>query len=375
MSVRKKLIITTVITAVIPAVLIILLSALLFGVFFLVPPGQSTDVFAEYAIKLIAIWAVASLAVSSGTAICVNFYLGRSVLVPLSKISIALEHLKGGDLNYEFPWSADKELREICVSFEELRLRLQRNVRMNVKKENDRRMLIANISHDIKTPITSIKGYIEGIRDGIADSEEKRIHYLNVVYAKAVAIEQMAENLSVYSKLELDRMCYNKEATDVFGFLIDCAEEFEADLHNADMDFEIDLPDEHITAALDKEKMKRVYTNIVTNATKYKKSGRGSLKITAEATDESVAISFKDAGKGIAEADLPLIFDEFYRADLSRNTTIEGSGLGLSVCKKIVADHGGKIWARSKLGEGCEILIFLPKSVLRKDENNEDTDN
>ncbi len=372
MSIKKKLLISALIMTVIPAVLIIVLSALLVGVFLIIHPEVSFSpdngiyLSDPYIVKLIVIWGIMSLAVVLVTAVCVQLYVGRSILIPLGKISDALWHLKNGDLNYEFSCSGDRELREISMSFEELRLRLQRSVRKNIKKDNDRRMLIVNISHDIKTPITSIKGYIEGIRDGIADTPEKQRHYLNTIYAKAEAIEQMVENLSIYSKLELGKMQYNRTKTDVFEFLRNCADEFCIDLQNADMDLEIDIPDLHITAMLDKEKLRRVFSNIITNAIKYKKFGRGSLKIFGEIAENGVVMTFSDSGKGISESDLPSIFDEFYRADPSRNTTIEGSGLGLSICKKIIADHGGKIWARSKLGTGTEISVFLPNAVLRK---------
>lgn len=375
MSIKKKLILSVLIMTLIPAVLIIILSALLVGVFVFLHPeagrlvtellfGAEKD-----ALKFIIVWAVAALGIVTATAVAVQIYVGHSVLVPLSKISVALEHLKNGDLDYEFSGSGDRELREICVSFEELRLRLQRNVRMGIKKDNDRRMLLVNISHDIKTPVTSIKGYVEGIRDGVANTDEKRLHYLDTIYRKAESIEQMVDNLSIYSKLELGRMQYNKTKIDLFNFLRSCTEEYSLDLNSADMELSIKIPNETAVVLGDKEKLERVFANIITNAIKYKKLGRGMLKVSAEVTEKGAVMTFADLGRGIAEEDLNSIFDEFYRADPSRNASVEGNGLGLSICKRIVADHGGKIWARSKLGEGCEISIFLPYSVEQKEDN------
>lgn len=374
MSIKKKLLISAVIMAVVPAVLIILLSVLLVGVLFIIHPEARVSLdngiylSDPYIVKLIVAWGIMSLFAVLITAVCVQFYVGRSILIPLGKIATALEYLKNGDLSYEFSGSGDSELYNICLSIEELRLRLQRNVRKGIKKDNDRRMLLVNISHDIKTPITSIKGYVEGIRDGVANTDEKRMHYLNTIYAKAESIEQMVENLSIYSKLELGKMQYNKTETDIFGFLGSCFEEYMIDLQASDMDLETDIPDVRVIASIDKEKLRRVFANIITNAIKYKKPGRGKLKISAEVTENGVIMNFADSGKGIAEKDLPSIFDEFYRADPARNTAVEGNGLGLSICKRIVNDHGGKIWARSKAGEGTDISVFLPDSVLRKDE-------
>lgn len=377
MSVKRKLIIYTAVMIIIQAVLIFILSALLIGVFAFLNPEIDGPMFGgvsvsnSVVIKFILIWAGMVTAVMAVSGICISVYINRVLLRPLKNLSEALEHMKNGDLNYEFVGSDDEEIHDICTSFEELRLQLQRSVRVNLKKESEQKMLLANISHDIKTPITSIKGYVEGIRDGIADTAEKRSHYLRTIYAKAESIEQMAENLSIYSKLELGRLQYNRVETDIFAFLADTADKFLLDLQTADMELSVDIPQGEVIVLADLEKMGRVFANIIINSIKYKKPSHGSLTIKAEETENGVLITFADTGIGVAEADIPNIFDGFYRGDPSRNSKTEGNGLGLSISRRIVNDHGGKIWLRSHVGEGTEVIILLPIHRTQNSQNTE----
>lgn len=366
MSIKYKLLISAVIMLVVPAALIIILSALLVGVFTLLDPSvelslyNGIEVSNPTVVHFIIAWAIMAILVVITTGLCIATYMSRIMLSPLRNLSEALDHMKAGELDYEFAGSGDAELQELCSSFEDLRLKLQRDVRITLQRENEQKMLLANISHDIKTPITSIKGYVEGIRDGIADTPEKQQHYLNTIYTKAEAIEQMAENLSIYSKLELGRVVYNREKTDIFAFIKKIADEFAIDLQTADMELTTDIQDGEAQVLADTEKLRRVFANIITNAIKYKKPGHGSLFIRGEITDNGALISFSDSGRGIAEEDLKRVFDGFYRGDPSRNSKIEGNGLGLSISRRIVNDHGGKIWMRSRAGEGCNVTVLLP---------------
>lgn len=363
MSVKKKLLLCAIIMLTVPAVLIVLLSVLLVGVFTFLNPTvelsfQSGISIANPAvIRLIAIWCVMAVGVVLATGLCIASYIGKTILLPLNNLSEALEHMKNGDLDYEFVGSGDEEIRRLCASFEDLRLRLQKSVKMNLEKENEQKMLLANISHDIKTPITAIKGYVEGIKDGVAETPEKQRHYLDTIHAKADAIGQMAENLSIYSKLELGRMQYNKIKSDIFELLAKTAKEFEIDLQASDTELLTDISAEEANMLLDCEKMRRVFANIITNAIKYKKPGKGRLKICGRKDENGIMISFADNGRGIDEKDILHIFDGFYRGDPSRNSKIEGNGLGLSISRRIVNDHGGKIWIRSSEGNGCEVNI------------------
>ncbi len=363
MSVKKKLLISAIIMLTVPAALIVILSVLLVGIFTFLNPTVELSLYSGVSIsnpaviRLVIIWSIMAVAIVLITGLCISSYIGKAILVPLKNLSEALEHMKNGDLDFEFVGSGDAEIRRLCSSFEDLRLRLQKNVRLNLEKENEQKMLLANISHDIKTPITAIKGYVEGVRDGVAETPERQQHYLDTIYAKADAIEQMAENLSIYSKLELGRVQYNKSEADIFEFLTKVAKEFEIDLQASETELTLDISSEPATMLIDSEKLRRVFANIITNAIKYKKPTGSKLKISGRKDENGIIISFADNGRGIAEKDIPHIFDGFYRGDPSRNSKVEGNGLGLSISRRIVNDHGGKIWIRSTEGVGCEVNI------------------
>lgn len=366
MSVKRRLILSALIMLIVPAVLIIVLSILLVGVFMIFHPEielsavGGISISDPYIIRFIIIWAVMAIICFAATAIGIAISLRNSVLEPVRRLSDGVKHMKNGDLTYEFIGAGDKEMKELFLDFEELRLKLQRNVQSGIEKDDLRRTLLVNLSHDIKTPVTSIKGYVEGIRDGVANTDEMRERYLNTIYAKADLIERLADNLSVYSKLELKKMQYKMTSLNLNDFIKKIAAEHEMDMQIANMRLITDVGEEPIICTADAENMRRVFSNIIINAIKYKKPGEGSLEISAQKNDEGIRICFADRGRGIPKEDLENVFDGFYRADESRNGAIPGNGLGLSVCKRIIADHGGKIWARNRSGGGCEFIIILP---------------
>ncbi len=366
MSVKRRLILSALVMLIVPAVLIIVLSILLIGVFMIFHPEielsavEGVSVSDPYIIRFIIIWAAMAVACFAATAAAIAINLRNSVLEPMRRLSDGVRHMKNGDLSYEFVGSGDRELKELFSDFEELRLRLQRNVRREIEKDDLKKTLLVNLSHDIKTPVTSIKGYIEGIRDGVANTDEMRERYLNTIYVKADLIERLADNLSVYSKLELGKMQYKMTSLDINEFIKKIAAEYEMDMQIAKMQLVTNVGDEPIICTADAENMRRVFSNIIINAIKYKNPGEGSLEISAQKNDEGIRICFADRGRGIPKEDLENVFDGFYRADASRNGAIPGNGLGLSVCKRIIADHGGKIWARNRSGGGCEFIIILP---------------
>ena len=351
---------------IIPIVMIILLSLIMSALFVLLHPtvelsiANGIEISNPIITKFLIIWAAAAIMIIISGVVAVTAYLSRSVLKPVKELTTAMEHLKNGDLTYEFTGSGDKEIMALCQAYDSLRLRLQTTAADTLEHDNEQRMLLANLSHDIKTPVTSIMGYVEGIRDGVADTPEKLDKYLSTIYSKASSIELMAENMSLYAKLEMRRLNYNTESIDIFGFINNTVTEFELDLSQSGIHLTHRFPKDDCVVKGDKEKLSRVFANIITNAVKYRGSSPGTLDVSGEITPHGVLITFADNGKGIAEADLEHIFDSFYRGDSSRNSKISGNGLGLSICRKIIEDHGGKIWIRSQIGKGTDVMILLP---------------
>ena len=229
----------------------------------------------------------------------------------------------------------------------------------NIKENKE---LISNISHDLKTPITAVKGYVEGIMDGVANTPEKMDRYIRTIYNKANEMDRLINELTFYSKIDTNRIPYTFSKIHIADYFDDCVEELnlELDAQHVDLTYFNYLEDDPIVIA-DAEQIKRVINNIVSNSIKYMDKSHKVINIRLRDVGDFVQVEIEDNGKGIATKDLTKIFDRFYRTDASRNSTRGGSGIGLSIVKKILEDHGGKVWATSKEGVGTTMYFVLRK--------------
>ena len=294
------------------------------------------------------------------------FWLYRSVIRPVGRLKMAAENIKEGNLNFSIQAEKNDEIGELCTAFEEMRVKLKEQIEISMQYEKDNKELISNISHDLKTPITAIKGYIEGIMDGVADTPEKQEKYLKTIYTKATDMEHLIEELFLFSKLDSNSIAYSFQKVNLNDYFNDCIEEISMDLErrNIGLGF-FNYVDKNCVIIADPEQLKRVIINIVENSAKYIENPRGLINIRLHDEPEFIQVEIEDNGKGIAPDELPYIFERCYRTDSSRNSSKGGSGLGLSIAKKIVEEHGGRIWATSKVGIGTSVCF-----VLRKYEEN-----
>ena len=268
-----------------------------------------------------------------------------------------------GNLDFELPVETDDELGQLCGDLEDMRKRLKNTAEEKLKFDKENKELISNISHDLKTPITAIKGYVEGIMDGVADTPEKMDRYIKTVYNKANDMNVLINELSLYSKIDSNIIPYNFEKININSYFKDCVDEIGADLEQRGMMFSYrNYCAANVMVTADPEQLKRVINNIINNACKYNNKAKGKVGITLTEYDRKVQVAIKDNGIGISKEDLPHIFRRTYRADMSRNSA-GGSGLGLSICKKIIEEHGGEIWAESKLRAGTTIFFTLNKVI------------
>lgn len=298
------------------------------------------------------------------TAVILVGWLYLSILRPLNALRSATRQIQEGNLDFSLQDSiSDDEIGQLCEDFEEMRMHLKEEIEVRIQYEQELRELISNISHDIKTPLTAIKGYAEGLIDGVADTPEKQEKYLKTIYAKANDMSALVDELSFYAKIDTNTMPYHFERVRVNDYFADCAEEHvdELELINIHMEFLSNVRAETEVMA-DREQLHRVMSNLIGNAVKYRgEKEEGSIKIQLWEEDAFVRVEVRDTGQGIAEKDLPNIFDRFYRADASRNSKQGGTGLGLAIVKKIIAEHGGEIYAESQMGEGTGIIFTLKK--------------
>jgi len=296
------------------------------------------------------------------TAAVLIIWIYRSILKPLNILHAATDAMKEGNLDYSIEGDPEDEIGQLCIDFEEMRIRLKELIEVRLKNEEDTKELISNISHDLKTPITAIKGYAEGIMDGVADTKEKQEKYLKTIYTKAGDMSMLVDELSFYSKIDCNTMPYTFKYINLHEYFSDCIDElsFDLEVKNIEITYTSDI-DSAIKVHADAEQLKRVVNNIIGNSVKYIGNKKGLIQIRIKDKKDFVEIAFEDNGVGIAAKDLPFIFDRFYRADASRNSTKGGTGLGLAIVKKIIQDHMGNIWASSEEGKGTTIYFTLKK--------------
>ena len=275
------------------------------------------------------------------TASALIFWIYRTVSLPLAKLQAAARNIKEGNLDFEIKNETNDEIGQLCQDFEEMRLRLKANAEEKVAYDKENKELISNISHDLKTPITAIKGYVEGIMDGVADTPEKMDRYIKTIYNKANEMDLLINELTFYSKIDTNRIPYNFTTISAKQYFGDCAEDLFMELEAKGVQFRYrNYLETDSKVIVDPEQLRRVISNNV---------------------GDFVQIELGDNGKGIAAKDLPNIFDRFYRTDASRNSSKGGSGIGLSIVKKIVEEHGGKIWATSEEGVGTTMYFVIRK--------------
>ncbi|MEC0249336.1 HAMP domain-containing sensor histidine kinase [Paenibacillus chitinolyticus] len=315
--------------------------------------------FLKYGLIFLAVL-IAVLVLTNGM---MTYLMSRSLITPIRALQRSAEHIKEGRLDIEVRPASSDEIGELAVSFEEMRRRLKQSIELQMQYEENRKQLISNISHDLKTPVTAIKGYVEGIMDGVTNSQAKFDRYLQTVYSKTVDIDRMIDELFLYSKLDLRKLPFQFEEADLTAYLKDCVEDMQFDMEKKGIRLTLELSSEEpLPVVIDREKLRRVLTNITENAQKYRDKPEGHIRIFVLERPEFVVIGVHDNGQGIPSDVLPHIFDRFYRGDPSRSSQTGGSGLGLAIAKQIVEEHGGTIWANSRFGEGTTIQFTVCKN-------------
>ena len=305
---------------------------------------------------------IAIIAILLFTALVLTTWIYNGISIPLKKLKIATQHVKEGNLDFVLDVKGEDEISELCQDFEDMRHRLRDSAAEKIEYDRESKELVSNISHDLKTPITAVKGYVEGIMDGVADTPEKMDKYIRTIYNKANEMDRLINELTFYAKIDTNRIPYRFDKINVADYFSDCIEEVGLDLEAKKIEVSyFNYADKDTQIIADAEQLKRIINNIIGNSVKYIDKPKGFINIRVKDVGDFIQVEIEDNGKGIAAADLPAIFDRFYRTDASRNSSQGGSGIGLSIVKKIVEDHGGKIWANSKPGTGT-IMYF----VLRK---------
>ncbi len=319
--------------------------------------------------RLMEYLVIAMMLILFMTSSIITGWLNKDIYKPLKELSIAMQRISTGDFDYHMANRRDDEIGILFDNYEQMRLQLKENEEEKAQNEKKSKELVSNISHDLKTPITSIKGYVEGIMDGVADTPEKMDKYIKTIYNKANDMDRLINELTTYSGIDSNKIPYHFHILNVSDYFSDCVEEVGLDLESKNMHLNFtNLVSADTCVVADPEQLKKVINNIISNSVKYMGHDNGVIDIRILDEVESVKIEIEDNGKGIESKDIGNIFERFYRTDSSRNSLQGGSGIGLSIVKKIIEDHGGYVWATSRQGEGTCMHFVLRKYTERTDE-------
>lgn len=286
----------------------------------------------------------------------------KYITVPVENISKGVKEITNGNLDYQIDFKSNDEFGVTVESINEMSKRLKQTQNERDLFDQQRKQVLAGLTHDLRTPLTAVKGYVEGLQDGICTTEEQQQEYLSTIYSSTLVMERLLDDLSNVTKLEIGNNHLDKQPTDIGMFIDEYVEEGKTKLYKFDLDYEIDNQCKGVMVNLNTNSFSRVIDNIIYNSIKYsQKDVKLLVNVTAICNEKTVTISISDNGIGIDENDLKHIFDLFFRADQARTSVKDGSGIGLAICKEIINLHNGEIWAESKLGKGTTIYISLDR--------------
>ncbi|WP_110953534.1 sensor histidine kinase [Anaerosinus massiliensis] len=285
--------------------------------------------------------------------------LAKRINEPLEQLRRGSRAIKRGNLEFDMKCAGDDEFSQVCNDFNDMRMRLKYSKEVEEKYENDRNILIAGISHDIRTPLTIIKGYVEGLRDGVADTQEKRAQYIDIIYNRACDMDRLVDKLFLFSKLNMGNFPFEFKTLDFAVYIT----EFYNKVKNEFADKGVTINYEQYSnaemeAKIDSEEFNRVLMNILDNCYKYKVRDKVEANIVLFVEEQQIVLKISDNGSGVSASELDQIFTSFYRGDPSRCNSCDGSGLGLAISQQIIRAHGGSIYATND--PGLNIFIKIP---------------
>lgn len=283
----------------------------------------------------------------------------KNVIEPLELLSYGADQIKNGNLDFDMNYEYDDEFKQVCDDFDEMRIRLRESVQAKLRYEENRKELMAGISHDLRTPLTGIKGYVEGLIDGVANTPEKVNKYLYTIHRKACDMDELVDRLFLFSKLDTGKYPFDFDIIYINEYLKKLYEDIKEDLYKRGLKISyIDQCSENVKAKIDCREIRRVIFNILDNAVKYNENEDKKSEILIHEENEWIVIEISDNGNGVNNEMLSKLFESFYRGDPSRTNPSQGSGLGLAISKSIIEAHRGEIEALNN--NGLMIIIKLP---------------
>jgi len=326
-----------------------------------------TDISASTEGFLKSIVAVVALVLLAAVVLSVFFtdrFLTKFVLVhvtrPLDQLSAGVEQIRAGNLAYRIDYQEHDEFRPVCDAFDEMALRLKQSVENDRRGEQARKQLIAGMSHDLRSPLTSIRGYAEGLRDGVASSEDAKARYLDVILDKTSVIEYRLSQLLTMTKLDMDEYPLEMRAVWLDRFVTAFLQRKEGQLYEQGMDVTACV--DHVAALADTGELERILTNVRENSLRYRERERVAVCVNVRDTSDAAELSVEDDGPGVPDESLERIFDVLYREDTARSELREGSGLGLAIVAASAGRMHGTVHAERSPQGGLSVIVRLPRA-------------
>jgi len=296
-----------------------------------------------------------TLLIAIGTFIFLFYWLTKRKMAYIEQLAKGLSEISKGNLDYRLVEKSEDELGSLAGSINRMAGALQLTIEEERKAERTKNELITNVSHDLRTPLTLIMGYLRLIKDKNYEDEKQAETYINIAYSKSEKLKGLIDDLFEYTKLSNQGVRLHQERVNLNELLEQLTEELVTLAEENELVLLRDIPAEKIMVSIDAHKMIRVFENLLTNAIKYSLKP-GSVKVRMTKAGGSVTVCITNFGEPISAEELPRLFDRFYRVDASRTSATGGSGLGLAIAKSIVESHDGEIWAES---EGHEIRFYV----------------
>jgi histidine kinase len=284
------------------------------------------------------------------SAVIVSIFVSRRVVTPIRQMMRASRYIAGGHYSERVPETSGDELGQLAHSFNQMAAALEQTEAM-------RRELIGNVAHELRTPLTNIKGYMEGLIDGVLTPEPGTYQ---LVYREADRLQRLVSDLQELSRVEAGAFELHRQALAVTHLIEQTATRLRPQFEEKGVKLNLQLPPDLPPVRVDEDRLSQVLLNLVGNALQYTPGG-GTVTISARPQNHEVHLLIQDTGIGIPSEHLPYLFDRFYRVDKSRSRAGGGSGIGLTIARRLVEAHGGRVWATSEgPDQGSTFGISLP---------------
>lgn len=304
--------------------------------------------------------------------IIANRFLTHFVFLKIKQsldiLADGVHEISDGNLDHRIIYEGKDEFTPVCEDFNDMAARLEQSVELTQKQEQSRKELQAGISHDLRSPLTSIKAYVEGLMDGVAKTPEAQTNYMRIIKTKADDIDRMVSKLFLFSKMDIGDYPYYPEMLDLAQEITSFVRATEEEYQAKGLLVSIEQMETGVSIYADPVQIRSIFANILENSLKYKDKDEAKASIFVQHEGKKIRIVIEDNGPGVPDEALSKLFDVFYRSDPSRSNPNRGSGLGLAIASKAISQMGGKIHAENRERGGLRMVIDLPIALKEEDD-------